>query len=427
MNEITVYNIGNLPTAPFEHFQELQEDFKLYDPEKNRKLQMLIITRGFKYAFKAWRDPEGALWIIDAHQRKQALLELQRAGFIIPEIPYEPIHASNKQEAVEEIAAYNSEFASKNPDTKLFEKYDIGSDTLERFNLGFDPITLDMERDKRLMAQELGILEDDCPMPDKKRQISKTGDIWILGKHRLMCADSTDPKAIVELMDGRRADLVVTDPPYNVAYEGKTADKLTIQNDSMDAGSFMEFLRRVYKNMYVLLRDGGSFYVFHADSEGLSFRQGLRDAGLKLAQCCIWVKQTFIIGRQDYQWQHEPVLYGWKPTAGHTWYSDRKQSTIWEFKKPLRNDVHPTMKPVGLVAMPIRNSSKEGDLVVDLFAGSGPVLMACEQMNRKAYLMEMDPVYSDVILRRFVASFPDAEIKLIREGTELTKSDIQGL
>jgi len=425
MQEITVYNLGNLPTAPINSFHELQEDFKISDPDKNMKLQMLILTRGFKYAFKAWRDPDGKLWIIDAHQRKKALKALIKSGFIVPDIPYEPIHAKTKQEAVEEIAAYNSEFAEKNPDTILFKKYNIGTDMLERFNMGFEPVTLDYDRDREtLMKEEFEIIEDDAPEV-RKETFTQTGDIWLLEPHRIMCGDSIEPKDIVALMEGKKAKLMVTDPPYNVAYEGKTKDKLTIQNDSMDNNSFYQFLYHFYCNSYRILEDGAGIYIFHSDNEGANFRKAMVDAQFKLAQCCIWVKQAFIMGRQDYHWQHEPVLYGWKPTGPHYWHGDRKQSTVWNFDRPIRNDLHPTMKPVALMAYPIQNSSREQDLVVDLFLGSGATLMACQQTNRICYGMEKDQRYADVEVRRFHAAFPDIEITLIRNGERIPFEEIK--
>ena len=425
---ITVYNLGNLPTAELDEFFELQEDFKIPDPDKNAKLQMLILTRGFKYAFKAWKDGDGKLWIIDAHQRKKALTVLRKSGFVIPPIPYEPIQAATKQEAVEEIAAYNSEFAKKNPDTKLFEKYDIGSDLLDRFELGFKPVGVEMEHDSPislLSESEDEIIEDDVPNLSNEI-ISKEGDIWLLNGHRLMCGDCTKPAHVNALMHGRRADLVVTDPPYNVNYESKGDDnKMTIQNDNMGKDEFYKFLLKVYRHYFGIMKDGAPIYVFHADSEGAAFRTAFTDAGLKFAQCLVWMKNTFTIGRQDYQWQHEPVLYGWKPTAGHTFYGNRKQSTIWQFDKPVRNDIHPTMKPVALVAHPIKNSSKELDLVVDFFNGSGSTLIASEQTNRICYAMDIDPKYVDVTVKRYIAFNEKCQPVLIRDGARIEGEELK--
>lgn len=423
---IEVFNLGGLPTAPLDSFLELQEDFKKSDPDKLSKLQMLIITRGFKYAFKAWKDPNGKLWIIDAHQRRKALLALRKSGFTIPEIPYEPIFAANKKEAVEEIAAYNSEFAIKNPDTLLFKKYNIDSDTLQRFNLGYDVKTMDFGVSP-LFAQEHesdSIMEDDVDFAipsseDTTGIFAQPGDVWLLGNHRLMCGDCRSKSDVTTLMNGQHADLCVTDPPYNVNYEGGTEEELTIQNDSMENDLFATFLKQVFSNMYEVLKPGGSYYIFHADSEGENFRASLRKAGFKIAQCCIWVKNSMVIGRQDYQWQHEPCLYGWKPGAGHQWNSDRKQTTVWNFDKPQRNAIHPTMKPIALMAYPISNSSTSGQVVVDFFSGSGSTLMACQQIDRICYAMEIDPRYVTATIRRYCTMFPEQSVRLERCGKVL--------
>ena len=298
---IEVFNLGGLPTAPLDSFLELQEDFKKSDPDKLSKLQMLIITRGFKYAFKAWKDPDGKLWIIDAHQRRKALLALRKSGFTIPEIPYEPIFAADKKEAVEEIAAYNSEFATKNPDTLLFKKYNIDTDTLSRFNLGYEVKTIDFgQAAAPLFGSEhesTDIHEDaiDFTVPtedDANSIFTQPGDIWLLGKNRLMCGDCRSKSDVTALMDGQHADLLVTDPPYNVAYQGGTEEELTIQNDSMENDLFATFLKQVFAVMFSILKPGGSYYIFHADSEGENFRASLRKAGFKIAQCCVWVKNS---------------------------------------------------------------------------------------------------------------------------------------
>lgn len=428
MKEITVYNLGNLPTAELDSFNELQEDFKISEADKLAKLQMLIITRGFKYAFKAWKDPDGKLWIIDAHQRRKALLALRKSGFAIPPIPYEPIYAENKKEAVEEIAAYNSEFAKKNPDTLLFKKYEIDMETMDRFNLPFEPVSLSLSEDKHSLfsdPEEEKIIEDgEFELPDEsKAYITHPGDIWMLGNHRLMCGDCRESKSVLTLMNGEKADLIVTDPPYNVAYQGDTEEQLTIENDSMANDDFLLFLRQVFSSMYRVTKEGSGIYVFHADSEGASFRIAFKQAGFKFAQCCIWRKNSLCLGRQDYQWQHEPVLYGWKPGAPHNWYSDRKQTTVWDFDKPARNAIHPTMKPVALMAYPIQNSCREGGIVIDFFSGSGSTIMACQQIDRICYAMEIDPRYADASVYRFKSLFKNVPIRLIRNGIILSAED----
>lgn len=431
-NSIKVFNLGNLPTAPLDSFIELQEDFKIPDADKLSKLQMLIITRGFKYSFKVWKDPDGKLWIIDAHQRRKALLGLRSYGFTIPEIPYEEIQASNKREAVEEIAAYNSEFAQKNPDTILFTKYNINGDDIAKFNLGYEVKQTDFSiGGKKLFPAEIDKSEiqedviDVASQDDNTENFVQPGDIFQLGNNRLMCGDCRANKDVAALMNGRTADMILTDPPYNVNYEGGGEDKLTIQNDSMENDLFFRFLRSVFNIMFAIVKPGGSFYVFHADSEGENFRRAIREAGFKIAQCCIWVKDSLVMGRQDYQWQHEPCLYGWKLGAAHFWNADRKQTTVWNFDKPKASRIHPTMKPIALMAYPITNSTKNGDIVVDLFSGSGSTIMACQQTDRIGYGMEIDPKYVAATVRRFMAMFPQQPILLERNGTIFTAAETQ--
>lgn len=229
----------------------------------------------------------------------------------------------------------------------------------------------------------------------------KPGEIWHLGEHRLMCGDSTNAEDITALMAGEQADLWLTDPPYNIDYEGKTNDKLKIQNDSMKDGDFRKFLLECYGRAFDAMKPGASFYIFHADSEGYNFRAALLDCGQKIRQTLIWNKNRMTLGRQDYQWKHEPCLYGWKDGASHKWYGDRKQVTVIDWNRPSRSDEHPTMKPVGLFGYLMQNSSKPGDIVLDSFGGSGTTLIAAEQLGRKARLMELVPHYCDVILARW--------------------------
>lgn len=249
------------------------------------------------------------------------------------------------------------------------------------------------------------------------------GDIWTIGRHRLVCGDATNPGDVAVLMDGKSANLVLTDPPYNVAFE--SSDGLTIKNDAMKADSFYEFLLAAFTNMAGVLDKGGSAYVFHADTEGLNFRKAFIDAGFKLSGCCIWVKDSLVLGRSPYQWQHEPVLYGWKQGTKHKWFADRKQTTIWNFAKPRKNSDHPTSKPLDLLAYPIRNSTQANAIILDTFAGSGSTLMAAEQTDRIAYLMELDEKYASVILRRYAEATGDAAgITCQRGNTQYTYLDL---
>lgn len=427
MKTIDVYNLSKLPTADFEDFSELQEDFKKEDPKKNMKLQMLIITRGFKYSFKAWKDEDGKLWIIDAHQRKKALYKLRKSGFQIPPIPYELIYAKTKKEAVEEIAAYNSSFADKNPDTILFNKYNIGDETLENFEIQMNSFELDAkvtELSVGVNEESEQSTEEDFAEDKEYVKLSQHGDLWLLGNHRLLCGDATDIAQVKILMNRKKADLVVTDPPYNIAYEGKTEEALTIVNDAMTDAGFIDFLNKVYANLYTILKEGAGIYVFHSETEGVTFRTAFQKSGLKLSQCCIWVKNSPTMSRQDYQWQHEPVLYGWKPGEGHHWHSDRKQSTVWYFDRPSRNSIHPTMKPIDLIKYPITNSSREYQIIVDFFGGSGSTMMACQELQRIAYTMELDPKYVDAEVYRFHSSYPDEEIFRVREGKQESLVDL---
>ena len=257
----------------------------------------------------------------------------------------------------------------------------------------------------------------------EKASFVERGDVWFVGKHKLMCGDATSSEDVAKLMEDKKANLILTDPPYNVAF--KSSDGLTIQNDSMKNNDFYEFLFSSFKNMAEHLENGGAAYIFHADTEGLNFRKAFIDAGFHLAGCCIWVKDSLVLGRSDYQWQHEPVLYGFLQNGKHPWYSDRKQTTIWNFDKPKKNSNHPTSKPLDLLAYPINNSTQANAIVIDTFGGSGSTLMACEQMNRICYTMELDEKYASVILRRYVEDTNDSEnVYVIRDGVKILYKDL---
>ena len=267
---------------------------------------------------------------------------------------------------------------------------------------GFSNIELkDMGLDVNLGFVDEGFIEDDDvpDLPDEP--VTKPGDVWILGDHRLVCGDSTDPLILNDLMGSQKADLVLTDPPYNVAYVGKTKDQLKIKNDSLNDQQFRKFLKDAFAVIDKKLKEGASFYIWHADSEGYNFRGACRDTNWEVRQCLIWNKNSIVMGRQDYHWRHEPCLYGWKSGAAHNWYADRKQQTILDFRRPQKSKVHPTMKPIDLLCYLIKNSSKIGDVVIDSFLGSGSTLIACEKTGRQCYGVELDPQYCDVIVKRW--------------------------
>lgn len=257
----------------------------------------------------------------------------------------------------------------------------------------------------------------------EKASFVERGDVWTVGRHRLVCGDATSAEDTAILMDGKRANLIVTDPPYGVSF--KSASGLTIQNDSMKNEEFYNFLLSSFKCMADNLEKGGVAYVFHADTEGLNFRKAFIDAGFHLAGVCIWAKNSLVLGRSDYQWQHEPVLYGFMKNGKHPWYADRKQTTIWNYDKPKRSANHPTSKPLDLLGYPICNSSQENSIVLDTFGGSGSTMMACEQTNRICYMMELDEKYASVILRRAVENgISPNDIYVLRDNVRIPYADL---
>ena len=269
------------------------------------------------------------------------------------------------------------------------------------FDFGFDDLLAELTADTEEASggAQSSAVDDgyDPVLPEEPK--AKRGDIYQLGRHRLMCGDSTDPADVARLMGGTAADLLLTDPPYNVNYEGGTG--LTIQNDNMEDAAFRKFLRDAFACADGVMKPGAAFYIWHADSEGYNFRGACHDIGWQVRQCLIWNKNALVLGRQDYQWKHEPCLYGWKSGASHTWLNDRKQTTVLDFDRPTRSELHPTMKPIPLFDYQICNSCPAGGAVLDLFNGSGTTIMACEQNGRSAYTMELDPKYVDAAIARW--------------------------
>ena len=304
--------------------------------------------------------------------------------------------------------------------------------------------------------EEPEVEEDDYTVAVPEEPKAKLGEIYILGKHRLMCGDSTSIADVEKLMGDQKADLLLTDPPYNVDYEGGTDKKLKIKNDNMEDQAFRQFLIDVYKAADHVMKPGAPFYIWHADSEGANFRGAAKDMGWQIRECLIWVKNSLVLGRQDYNWRHEPCLYGWKAGAAHYFTDSRSETTVIEDqvnvdklskdelktlckrllepscettviheKKPSINDIHPTMKPVKLFGRLVKNSSKRNDIVLDLFGGSGTTIVACEQLNRRAYLMELDPAYVDACVQRYIRfKESDNDVFLLRDGKMIPYSEV---
>ena len=313
-----------------------------------------------------------------------------------------------------EDAGWDEELLRVEIEALQAESFDVGL-------AGFD------EKDiAELFAGEDGDAQDDDFDVDEELQkppVSKSGDVWLLGNHRLICGDSTKEETYTVLMDGKKANLVVTDPPYNVNYEGSAGK---IQNDNMADDKFYQFLFDAFTNTEKAMAQDASIYVFHSDTEGLNFRRAFSDAGFYLSGTCIWKKQSLVMGRSPYQWQHEPILFGWKKKGKHEWYSDRKQTTIWEFDKPKKNGDHPTMKPIPLIAYPIKNSSMSNCIVLDPFGGSGSTLIACEQLGRICHTIELDEKYCDVIVKRYIEQVGSADtVSVIRDGKTIRFEDLE--
>ncbi|MBS5544391.1 MAG: site-specific DNA-methyltransferase [Lachnospiraceae bacterium] len=292
--------------------------------------------------------------------------------------------------------------------------------------MDFDPLLTGFD-EKELAAlfdDGMEAKEDDFDVDAElqKPAFSRLGDVWTLDRHRLVCGDSTKAETYTTLMDGIKANLVITDPPYNVNYEGSAGK---IKNDNMAGGKFYEFLLAAFQHMESVMAPDASIYVFHSDTEGLNFRRAFADAGFYLSGCCIWKKQSLVLGRSPYQWQHEPVLYGWKKNGKHQWYTGRKETTIWEFDKPKKNGDHPTMKPIPLLTYPIQNSSMANSVVLDPFGGSGSTLIACEQTDRICRIIELDEKFCDVIVNRYIEQAGSADgVSVLRDGKTYSYEEV---
>jgi DNA modification methylase len=398
--------IGKLNPAKYNP----RKDLKPGDPEYE-KLKKSMETFGYVEPI-VWNKRTGN--IVGGHQRLKILQEQGQTEVECVVVDFDETEekalnvALNKvsgQWDLPKLADLISEL-----DSELFDISLTGFDAAEIEDL-FSRV-----HDKEI--QDDGF-DADKALEEIEEPVSRQGDIWLLGKHRLICGDSTKTETFEKLMDGKKANLCVTDPPYNVNYTSGSKNERLIKGDHMEDKNFYEFLLAAFRNIYNFLDDGAAAYIFHADTEGLNFRKAFKAAGFHLANVCIWAKQSLVLGRSDYQWQHEPVIYGWKPTGRHRWYADRKQTTIWNFDRPTKSELHPTMKPVPLVAYPIQNSSMTNCIVLEPFAGSGPTLIACEQTGRACFAIELDEKYCDVVVKRYVEYVgSDKEVTLLRDGQE---------
>ena len=403
--EIKELSLKELKPAAYNPRKKLKKGDKEYE-----KIKQSLLKFGYVDPIIVNED----LTVIGGHQRLTVLkdLDYETAKCVIVDLPKEDEKALN-------IAL--NKITGQWDDALLA---DLLLDLQESdFNLdltGFEPPEIDdilsNVHDKELSEDEFDVEEE-----LKKPTVSRHGDIWQLGKHRVICGDSTKAETYKQLLDDRKANLVVTDPPYNVDVE-ETAGK--ILNDNMSDGDFYQFLLSMFTQVENHMEDDASIYVFHADTEGLNFRKAFKDAGFYLSGCCIWKKNSLVLGRSPYQWQHEPCLYGWKKKGKHQWFSDRKQTTIWEYDRPKSSKDHPTMKPIQLMAYPIQNSSMRGTIVLDPFLGSGSTLIAADQTGRVCYGIELDEKFVDVIVKRYIEVTGDTEVTVQRNNEVLTYNQV---
>ena len=366
-----------------------------YNPRKDLKPSDAEYEK-LKRSLQEFGYVEPVIWnkttgkVVGGHQRLKILIDMgvTEVECVVVELPVEKEKALN--------IALNKINGDWDNDKLALLIADLQGSDFDVTLTGFDPAELDDLLD---IGSDTKDDNFDVSSELQKPTFTKPGDVWTLGKHRLICGDSTKAETYDLLMCDRKANLVITDPPYNVNYEGSAGK---IKNDNMSDDKFYNFLLDAFTQIEKVMADDASIYVFHADTEGLNFRRAFADAGFYLSGCCIWKKQSLVLGRSPYQWQHEPVLYGWKKHGKHQWYTGRKETTIWEFDKPKKNSDHPTMKPIPLLAYPIKNSSMSNTIVLDPFGGSGSTLITCEQTDRICYTIELDPKFCDVIVKRYI-------------------------
>ena len=389
-----------------------RKDLKPGDPEYE-KLKRSIEQFGYV---------EPVIWnkttshVVGGHQRLKVLL-----GMGITEVECVVVEMDAEKEKALNVAL-NKISGDWDKDKLALLIADLQGADFDVSLTGFDPGEID---DLFKDSLKDGIHDDDFDVDAElqKPTMTKPSDVWLLGRHRLVCGNSTKAGTFTALMDGKLANLVVTDPPYNVNYEGAAGK---IKNDNMGNQAFYDFLLAAFTNTEAAMAQDASIYVFHADTEGLNFRKAISDAAVQLSGCCIWKKPSLVLGRSPYQWQHEPVLFGWKKKGKHNWYTDRKQTTIWEFEKPKKNADHPTMKPIALLAYPIMNSSLTNCIVLDPFGGSGSTLIACEQSDRICFTIELDEKYCDVIVKRYIEQVASADaVSVIRDSLTMKYAEVK--
>lgn len=367
------------------------------NPRKNDEQvdRMVSAIKEFGFRIPVVAKSDGS--VVDGHLRLKAA---QKLGMTEVPVALADELTDAQVKAFRLLANKSANWAAWDDDLLKLELTELQDMEYDMEMTGFDLAELDSILEQDAEGTE-GLTDDDEVPETPEEPITREGDIWILGKHRLMCGDSLSVTDMEKLCCGQLVDMWLTDPPYNVAYVGKTKDALTIQNDKMQDADFRQFLRDAYSVADITMKPGAVFYIWHADSEGYNFRGAAADVGWIVRQCSVWQKQSMVLGRQDYQWQHEPCLYGWKEGASHLWTSDRKQTTLLQFDRPSRNKEHPTMKPVALFEYLLKNNTKKDNIVLDSFGGSGTTLIAAEKNNRVARLMELDPHYCDVIIKRW--------------------------
>lgn len=380
-------------TLPLSELTEFQGGLKKRSDDDLAKIERSIEQYGFATPFFIWKH-EGKNKVLDGHGRLQTLKAMQARGETIPDLPVVYIDLPNEEAAKNLLLRICSTYGEMTAESV--------ADFLDGLKVNIDDIKLpDGFLNLNTCVTPLVTHNDDDVPEIKEHANSQYGELYELGNSILMCGDSTKEEDVSRLMRGIDADLLLTDPPYNVDYKGCTKQELKIQNDNMSDTQFRLFLTDCFTVLKNHIKEGAAFYIWHADLEGYNFRGACRDSGLIIKQCLVWNKNSLVLGRNDYQWKHEPCLYGWKNGGGHSWYADRKQTTVLNFDRPTANKEHPTMKPVELFEYLIKNSTKAGDVVLDGFGGSGTTLIACEKNKRKARLVELDPHYCDVIRRRW--------------------------